>query len=168
MVLLTAWKLTRQIQRTFKVVIFVAPLLISLKNMLFSNLKLQRYPKNYTSNRTKLNQPSTRMGRTQSAVQSMGFFPDLCSSRLVFEKCRQPRNPRCADRGEGWAVCRTWCRFWGGGAHTHTNPSGRDVYNSILLYFGNTMNSAALENGINIRGMVFSKQDGMKNQRQLS
>ena len=36
--------------------------------------------------------------------QSMIVLSCSRSSSLHFEKCLQPRNPRCADRGDGWGA----------------------------------------------------------------
>lgn len=45
------------------------------------------------------------------ALQSISCFPDFFRNSFVLEKCLQPKKPLCTERGEGCAVCRTWCRF---------------------------------------------------------
>ncbi len=37
-------------------------------------------------------------------------MPCCSSSRLAAEKCLQPRNPRCADSGDGCGAFSRWCR----------------------------------------------------------
>src|SRR4029450_8777858 len=43
--------------------------------------------------------------------QRISGFPALRNTALVLENTRLPRNPRCADRGEGCAAVRTTCRL---------------------------------------------------------
>ena len=39
----------------------------------------------------------------------MGSFPWAFNSSLHLEKCLHPRNPRCADKGDGWTDFNKWC-----------------------------------------------------------
>jgi hypothetical protein len=41
----------------------------------------------------------------------MGFFPCSLSSSLQREKWPHPRNPRCAESGDGCVDMSKWCRF---------------------------------------------------------
>src|SRR5579864_6513942 len=40
-------------------------------------------------------------------AQSIGLRPRLSRNAFVFEKCRQPKKPLCADNGEGCGALRT-------------------------------------------------------------
>ncbi len=42
-------------------------------------------------------------------AQSIGARPLLSRKALALEKCLQPRNPLCAEKGEGWAALSTRC-----------------------------------------------------------
>ena len=56
--------------------------------------------------------PLLARGRAEGkgqAAQSIGDSPRAASQRLTAEKGRCPRNPRCADRGEGWGAATTRC-----------------------------------------------------------
>jgi hypothetical protein len=44
--------------------------------------------------------------------QSMGFSPCSFSNSLQREKWPHPKNPRCAESGEGCVDISKWCRFW--------------------------------------------------------
>lgn len=44
--------------------------------------------------------------------QSIGFFPCSFNSSLQREKWPHPKNPRCAESGEGCVDTSKWCRFW--------------------------------------------------------
>ena len=43
------------------------------------------------------------------SAQSIGTRPLLSRKALALEKCLQPRNPLCAEKGDGWAAFRTRC-----------------------------------------------------------
>jgi hypothetical protein len=42
----------------------------------------------------------------QDGSQSIGSLPAPARSSFVFEKCRQPKNPRYTDNGEGCTALR--------------------------------------------------------------
>jgi hypothetical protein len=54
---------------------------------------------------------SARLYSCGRSPQSMGFLPCPSSNSLQREKWPHPRNPRCADSGDGCVDMSKWCRF---------------------------------------------------------